>query len=176
MMSPEDIFHYIYAVLHAPAYREKYAEFLKSDFPRIPFTVDPDLFKKLAMIGGKLMALHLLKSPDLDPPACHFDGEGNNRVEKGRTAGLRYHAEEQRVYINAEQHFAPVPAEVWNYQIGGYQVCEKWLKDRQERRLELDDILTYCRIVTALGQTITLQQEVDALYPQVEEDLLTIEL
>ena len=172
--TPEAIFHYIYAVLYAPTYRTKYAEFLKSDFPRIPFTADYALFNKLATIGEKLVALHLLKSPDLDPPACRFEGEGDSRIEKGRTTGLRYNTEEERVYINAEQHFAPVPAEVWNYQIGGYQVCEKWLKDRRERRLGLDDILTYCRIVTALSQTIALQEEIDALYPSVEEKLLTI--
>ncbi len=172
--TPETIFHYIYAVLYAPAYRDKYVEFLKSDFPRIPFTADYGLFKKLATIGEKLVALHLLKSPDLNPPACRFEGEGDNRVEKSRKAGLRYEAAEERVYINAEQYFAPVPAAVWNYQIGGYQVCDKWLKDRQERRLDLDDILDYCRIVTALGQTIALQAEVDTLYPLVEEELLTV--
>lgn len=175
IMPPETIFHYIYAVLYAPAYRSKYAEFLKSDFPRLPFTADFELFSKLAKIGEKLVALHLLKSPDLNPPACRFEGEGDNRVEKSRTAGLRYEAEEDRVYINATQYFAPVPETIWNYQIGGYQICEKWLKDRQERRLELDDILTYCRIVTALCQTIELQDEANTLYPLVEEKLLTIE-
>ncbi|MGB3976561.1 MAG: type ISP restriction/modification enzyme [bacterium] len=172
--TPEAIFHYIYAVLYAPTYRTKYAEFLKSDFPRIPFTTDYALFNKLAAIGEKLVALHLLKSPDLNTPACRFEGEGDSRIEKGRTTGLRYNTEEERVYINAEKYFAPVPAEVWNYQIGGYQVCEKWLKDRREQRLGLDDILTYCRIVTALGQTIALQKEIDALYPSIEEKLLTI--
>ncbi len=86
---PEAIFHYVYAVLYAPAYRMKYAEFLKMDFPRIPFTSDAKLFKKLAALGEKLVALHLLNSPDLNPPACRFEGDGNNRVEK---TGLRYAA------------------------------------------------------------------------------------
>lgn len=167
--TPEDIFHYIYAVLYAPTYRTKYAEFLKSDFPRIPFTADAKLFEKLAALGEKLVALHLLKSPELDPPACRFEGIGDNRVEKDRKTGLRYDAREERVYINAEQYFAPAPEAVWTYQIGGYQVCEKWLKDRRERRLDLDEIRTYCRIVTALGRTIDLQKEIDALYPEVEE-------
>jgi len=172
--TPEEVFHYIYAVLYAPAYRTKYAEFLKSDFPRIPFTADAKLFKKLATLGEKLVGLHLLKSRDLDPPACRFEGEGNNRVEKDRKTGLRYDADKKRVWINATQHFAPVPEAVWTYQIGGYQVCEKWLKDRKERRLELDDIRTYCRIVTALGRTIGLQAEIDALYPSAEEDTVSI--
>ncbi|MGI6356958.1 MAG: N-6 DNA methylase [Lentisphaerae bacterium] len=169
--TPEAIFHYVYAVLYAPAYRTKYAEFLKMDFPRVPFTSDAELFNKLSALGEKLVALHLLKSPDLNPPACRFEGDGNNRVEK---TGLRYADDEERVYINAAQYFAPVPAAAWAYQIGGYQVCEKWLKDRQERRLELDDITTYCRIVTALGLTMELQQQVDGLYAEVEKEIVTI--
>jgi hypothetical protein len=173
--SPEDIFHYIYAVLYAPAYRTKYAEFLRMDFPRIPFTSDSKLFGKVAALGEKLAGLHLLKSPDLDPPACRFEGEGDGRVGKDRKTGLRYDAAQQRVYINAAQHFAPVPEAVWTYRVGGYQVCEKWLKDRKGRRLELDDIRTYCRIVTALARTIEIQQKVDALYPDAERSTLSID-
>lgn len=172
--TPEEIFHYVYAVLYAPAYRTKYAEFLKTDFPHIPFTADATLFRKLAALGEKLVALHLLNSPDLNPPACHFEGEGDGRVGKDRKGGLRYDADRQCVYINATQHFAPVQEAVWTYQVGGYQVCEKWLKDRKERHLELDDVRTYCRIVTALGRTIGLQSEIDKLYPAVEKDTLAV--
>jgi len=170
--APEAIFHYCYAVLYSPAYRTKYAEFLRMDFPRIPFTADAKLFRKLAALGERLVALHLLQSPDLDPPACRFEGEGNNCVGKDRKAGLRYDADGERVYINAAQHFAPVPEAVWSYQVGGYQVCEKWLKDRKERGLELDDIRTYCRIVTALARTMELQQELDGLYPEAEKEIV----
>ena len=166
--APEEVFNYIYAVLHAPSYRTKYAEFLKADFPRVPFTKDLKLFGRLAALGARLTALHLLKSPELDPPACRFEGEGDGRVSKDNANGLRYAAGEGRVYINAAQHFAPVPEAVWAYRVGGYQVCEKWLKDRKERRLELAEIQTYCRIVTALGRTIGLQGEIDALYPATE--------
>lgn len=172
--TPEDIFNYIYAVLYATAYRTKYAEFLRMDFPRIPFTSNTKLFKRLAELGEKLVALHLLKSPELDPPACRFEGEGDGRVCKDRKNGLRYDAAEERVYINSAQHFAPVPESVWNYQVGGYQVCEKWLKDRKERRLELDDIRTYCRIVTALARTIELQQQIDAFYSEAERDTVAL--
>jgi predicted helicase len=172
--APEEIVHYIYAVLYAPAYREKYAEFLRMDFPRVPFTSDAKLFQKLAALGARLTALHLLTSPELDPPACRFEGEGDSRIGKGKSAGLRYEAKEQCVYINATQYFAPVAEAVWSYQVGGYQVCEKWLKDRQERRLELDDIRTYCRIVTALGCTLVIQTELDALYPGVEKSVVAI--
>jgi len=172
--APEEIFHYIYAVLYAPAYREKYAEFLRMDFPRVPFTADANLFRELAALGARLTTLHLLTSPELDPPACRFDGEGDSRVGKGRDAGLRYEAGEQRVYINVTQYFAPVTEVVWFYQVGGYQVCQKWLKDRQERRLELDDIRTYCRIVTALGLTLDIQKQLDLLYPDVEKNVVAI--
>jgi hypothetical protein len=172
--SPEEIFHYIYAVLYAPAYRQKYSEFLRMDFPRVPFTSDVRLFGQLVALGERLTALHLLTSPELDPPACRFEGEGDSRIGKGRKAGFRYEPGEQRAYINATQYFAPVAEAVWRYQVGGYQVCEKWLKDRQERRLELDDIRTYCRIVTALGCTLVIQTEIDALYPGVEKNVVAI--
>jgi hypothetical protein len=174
--TPESIFHYVYAVLYAPAYRTKYAEFLKMDFPRIPFTADASLFAKLGSLGTRLVALHLLNSPELDPPHCRFDGTGSGIVEKNRRTGLRYDTESERVYINPDQYFGPVTEAVWNYRIGGYQVSEKWLKDRKERRLDLDDIRTYCRIITALGITIDIQQQLDALYPEIENNLLAVEL
>jgi len=172
--TPEEIFHYVYAVLYAPAYREKYAEFLRMDFPRVPFTADVGLFAELAALGARLTALHLLKSPELDPPACRFEGRGDNIIAKGRKTGLRYEAGKERVYINATQYFAPVSEALWTYQVGGYQVCEKWLKDRQERHLEHGDIQTYCRIATALKLTLGIQQEINALYPRAESETVTL--
>jgi predicted helicase len=166
--SPEEIFHYVYSVLYAPAYLEKYAEFLRMDFPRIPFAADAALFNELAELG----ALHLLTSPALDSPSCRFKGQGDGRIAKDKKVGLRFEPEKQRVYINATQYFAPVPEAVWSYQVGGYQVCEKWLKDRIGRRLALDDIRTYCRIVTALGGTLVIQTEIDALYQAVENTVV----
>jgi len=96
-------------------------------------------------------------------------------VQTGKK-GLRYDTNAQRVYINEEQFFEGVPAEVWEYPIGGYQVCHKWLKDRKDRKLALEEIKTYCRIVTALEKTIQIQAEIDTLYPQVEKTLLPIHL
>ena len=174
--TPEAIFHYVYGVLYAPTWRERYAEFLRIDFPRVPFTADADLFAGVAARGERLTELHLLRSAELDRPAARFEGDGDGVVAKGRKAGLRYDPDEQRVTINASQHFAPVPQAVWDYRVGGYQVCEKWLKDRRERRLGVDGIKTYCRIVTALGLTIAVQAELDGLYPGIEESLLEIEL
>lgn len=173
--SPEEIFSYIYAVFYAPAYREKYAEFLKMDFPRIPFTSNTDLFKEMARLGKRLVLLHLLKSSELDPPICRFEGKGDGKVSKGQKDGLHYETREERVYINPTQYFGPVPEEVWSYKVGGYYVCEKWLKDRRERHLDLDDIRTYCRIVTALSRTIEIQKEIDTLYPAVEADTIIFE-
>lgn len=169
--TPEQVFYYIYAVLYAPAYRERYEDFLRLDFPRIPFTSEAELFSTLAALGEKLAALHLLQSPELDPPACRFEGQGDGSVRK-----LSYDPQTEQLSINPTQYFAPVPLEVWNYTIGGYQVCEKWLKDRKNRQLSLDEIRTYCRIVTALAHTIKIQEEIDELYPRVEQATLLDEL
>lgn len=169
--TPEQVFYYIYAVLYAPAYRERYEDFLRLDFPRIPFASEAELFSTLAALGEKLAALHLLKSPDLDPPVCRFEGSGDGSVRK-----LSYDSQTERLSINPTQYFAPVPLEVWDYTIGGYQVCEKWLKDRKNRQLSLDEIRTYCRIVTALAHTIKIQEEIDELYQRVEQATLLDEL
>ena len=171
---PEMIFHYIYAVLHAPTYREKYAQFLRIDFPRVPFTKDRALFARLATLGKRLADLHLLKSPELDPPTCRFEGQGDAVVARTKAKGFCYNPQEQRRYINKTQYFGPIPPEVDEYLVGGYQVCEKWLKDRKDRRLNLDDIRTYCRIVTALNVTLAIQQRIDALYPDAEKNLLDV--
>ncbi|MDD8019562.1 MAG: N-6 DNA methylase [Acidobacteriota bacterium] len=162
---PEEIFYYLYAVLYSNTYRSKYAEFLKMDFPRIPFTSDVRLFKQIAALGKRLADLHLLKANELETPIARFQGHGNGRVEK-----VIY--KEGRVYINQSQHFEPVPPEVWSYQIGGYQVCSKWLKDRKGRILSLDEIKKYCQIVTALKITIDVQQQIDDLYPSIEQAVI----
>jgi len=172
---PEVIFHYIYATLYSNIYRESYSEFLRTDFPRIPFTSDRDLFNDLAALGKRLVDLHLLHSDELDPPIARFEGDGDGIVKTGKN-GLRYDPKTERVYINKFQYFKGIPPQVWEYQIGGYQVCHKWLKDRKDRHLSLDEIKTYCRIVTALSKTIEVQEEIDKLYPVVEENLLVIKL
>ena len=161
--SPEQIFFYIYAVLYSNIYRTKYAEFLKIDFPRIPFPKDYKLFIKMGDYGKRLVDLHLLKSPEINPPIAKFQGKGDNKVEK-----LRY--ESARLFINENQYFEGIEPEVFEYKIGGYQVCEKWLKDRKERKLSLDDIKHYCNIVTAIKKTIEIQKVIENIYPKVEDD------
>ena len=88
--------------------------------------------------------------------------------------GFRYDPDVQRVYVNKTQYFGPVPPEVQDYRIGGYQVCDKWLKDRKDRRLDLDDIRTYCRMVTAIAATLSIQDEIDNLYPETEKGVVLI--
>ena len=164
----------MYAILYANNYREKYAESLKIDFPSIPFTSDFELFQSIAELGQKLVELHLLCSEELDTPLARFQGEGDGRVTRTKGQGLRYEPKEERVYINKTQYFSPVLLELWEYQVGGYQVLEKWLKDRRDRKLTLEEIKTYCRVVTAIQCTITLQEEIDASYPEVEKELLEV--
>ncbi len=174
-ISPKAVFYYVYVTLYSNVYRGTYAKFLHTDFPRIPFTKDSELFEKLAALGKRLVDLHLLRSDELDPPIAKFEGSGDEIVHTGKN-GLRYVPETERVYINENQYFEGAPPEVWEYQIGGYQVCHKWLKDRKDRHLSLDEIKTYCHIVTALSKTIEIQKEIDKLYPAVEENLLSIQL
>ena len=169
------VFQYIYAILYSNVYREKYTEFLRTGFPQIPFTSDRDLFHDLAALGKRLVDLHLLRSDELDPPIAKFNGSGEGKVQTGKN-GLRYDTKTERVYINESQYFEGITPRVWEYQIGGYQVCHKWLKDRKDRRLNLDEIKIYCRIATALSKTIEVQEEIDKLYPAVEENLLVIKL
>lgn len=169
--TPENIFYYIYAVLYSPKYRKKYAEFLKTDFPRVPFTSDKKVFKELAEYGEVLTEMHLMKSKKLLKPIAKCEGKGDFKVEK-----VRYDEKEKRVYINADQYFTGVAPEVWDYHIGGYQVPEKWLKDRKGRTLSSDDIRHYCLVITVLEKTIEIQAELDPLFDAVEKDVIRIDL
>lgn len=163
--TPEQIFYYIYAVLYSNTYRDKYAEFLKTDFPRIPFTREQKLFIDLGQWGKKLADTHLLKAPELEQTFARFEGQGDSRVEKVKYA-------EELVWINDRQYFSAITPEIWAYQVGGYQVMNKWLKDRKGRALTLQDIRHYIRIARALQLTIDYQHQIDALYPQVEFTLI----
>ncbi|MHC1740320.1 MAG: type ISP restriction/modification enzyme [Anaerolineaceae bacterium] len=155
---PEDVFYYTYAVFHSPTYRTRYAEFLKIDFPRLPLTSNKAMFARLVALGKELVELHLLKSAALENFITSYPVRGENRVEKvAYTNGS--------VYINPQQYFGGVPAEVWNFKIGGYQVCDKWLKDRKGRTLSADEISHYQRVVVALKETIRLMAEVDQTIP-----------
>lgn len=155
-LTPEDIFHYAYAVFHSPGYRSRYAEFLKIDFPRLPLTGNLELFRALARLGGELTALHLLESPRLNQPITEWVGGRNPEVEKVSWS-------RDTVWVDKAQTagFRGVREEVWHFHIGGYQVCEKWLKDRKGRTLSKDEIAHYHQIVVALSETIRIMAEID---------------
>lgn len=150
--TPEQIFDYIYGVLHTPSYREKYKEFLKIDFPRIPYPENKEEFERVVFIGNKLRKLHLME--EIPPQATSFDIEGDNAVSE-----IRF--EKEKVYINKTQYFANVPELAWNFYIGGYQPAQKWLKDRKNRTLTYDDISHYRKIIAILIETHKLMQNLD---------------
>jgi hypothetical protein len=164
-LKPDDIFHYIYAVFHSPGYRTRYAEFLKIDFPRLPLTGSLELFRKLAQLGSELTALHLLESPRLDRPMTTFIGDSREVVKVGwvnNTVWLDAGGKKAETRPGTSG-FQGVTEAVWNFHIGGYQVCEKWLKDRKGRTLSEEDIAHYHKIVVALSETIRLMAEIDAV-------------
>jgi len=165
--TPEEIFYYIYGILYSNVYRSKYAEFLKIDFPKVPFTRNYELFNTIGKYGSKLVDLHLMRSAELDNPIAKLQGSGDYQVKKPK-----YNEKEKRVYINDDQYFEGIEREVWEYQIGGYQVLDKWLKDRKGQKLSLDDIKHYCRIATALKKTIEIQRDIDNIYLDIEKDTI----
>lgn len=161
------ILDYCYSLLHSNEYRRKYVGFLKKAFPKIPLISNLALFEKLTSYGRRLIDLHLLESPELESSIARYPIAGNNEVKK-----LSYEDRNCRIYINKDQYFEGVPVQVWKYMIGGYQVCEKWLKDRKGRTLTHGDILHYLKVVTAIAETIKIQEEIDTLYPLVEESAI----
>jgi predicted helicase len=165
--APIDIVDCIYAVLHSPTYREKYKEFLKIDFPRVPYPQDADTFWKLVKLGGEIRELHLLESPKVEQYITTYPIAGSNEITRSLTTkdiGFELTDEANkigRVWINDEQYFDKVPLVAWEFYIGGYQPAQKWLKDRKNRKLEFDDILHYQKIIVALTETERLMREVD---------------
>ena len=177
-LGPEDVFYYIYAVLHSAIYRERYDQFLRADFPRVPLTDDIELFRPLADLGRQLKDVHLMESPNLHQTQVSFPVVGDNVIEKGHPkyiapgdvpTGEKCPVEQGRVYISKTasrsgkqgQYFEGIPPDVWDFRIGGYQPLDKWLKDRRGRSLSFDDLVHYCRIAAALTETIRLMSEVD---------------
>ena len=161
---PEDAFHYIYAVLHSPEYRRRYADFLKSDFPRIPLPQDRAVFTKLTKLGAQLTALHLMEAEGSNKPT--FPIEGNYRVERVRYVPSAGNSE-GRVYINGRQFFDGVSHQTWGFTIGGYRPAEKWLKDRKGRTLSYDDVEWYRRVCAVLSETPRLMACIDEVTAKV---------
>ena len=165
--APIDILDYIYAVLHSPAYREKYKEFLKIDFPRVPYPKDATTFWQLVKLGGEIRQIHLLESPKVENYITTYPKGGDNTIttKVGKKDWELFDEEKQlgRIWINEEQYFDNIPLTAWEFYIGGYQPAQKWLKDRKERTLEFDDILHYQKIIVALSETDRLMKEIDKI-------------
>jgi predicted helicase len=154
--APIDLLDYIYAVLHSPTYRTKYKEFLKIDFPRVPYPKDKDTFRQLVKLGGELRQIHLLESPVVETFITTFPIDGSGEVTK-----IKY--EENKVWMNESQYFNNVPEVAWEFYIGGYQPAQKWLKDRKGRSLGFDDIMHYQKIIVALTETERIMKEIDRI-------------
>ena len=165
--SPEDLFDYIYAVLHSKSYRETYKEFLKIDFPKVPFDVKKEEFFELVKLWRELRSFHLMVHEDLIPKnfITQYPMDGNNEVEK-----IKYILDETeenniwKVFINDEQYFDWVPKNVWEFYIGGYQPAQKWLKDRKARELNYEDILHYSKIILCLKETVRIMEEIENIF------------
>lgn len=165
--SPIDLLDYIYSVLHSPTYRQKYKEFLKIDFPRIPYPKDKDTFRALVKLGGELRRLHLLESEALENLITSYPVDGDNIVTRKIVSKdwELYDTENQlgRIWINDEQYFDQIPLTAWEFYIGGYQPAQKWLKDRKQRKLNYDDILHYQKIIVALTETDRIMHDIDKI-------------
>lgn len=153
VIPPEELLAYIYAVLHSPSYRERYKEFLKVDFPRIPLPTSESEFVRLAQIGQQLIDLHMMRKTQSWKCDTTFPEPGSQQIDM-----LKW--KDKQIWINKQQYFGNVPEEVWNFYIGGYQPAQKWLKDRKGQTLVFDDIKHYLYIIHALAETIKLMQKI----------------
>ncbi len=165
--APIDILDYIYAVLHSPTYREKYKEFLKIDFPKIPYPQGIETFRQLVKLGCELRQIHLLESPKVNEFITSYPKGGDNRVTTkiGKKDWELFNLEKKlgRIWINDEQYFDNIPLVAWEFYIGGYQPAQKWLKDRKERTLNYEDVLHYQKIIVALMETNRLMLAIDEI-------------
>lgn len=166
-VSPEEIIFYVYAILYSPLYRNMYSEFLKTDFPRIPFTYDPEVFEEMARLGERLKDLHLLRSEELEDSTVRFQGTGDDIIRF-----RRYDPDQKRLYINKDKYFENLDPEVWHYQIGGYQVLDKYIKDRKDQ--PLTDPRHIIRIATALARTLEIQSKIDESFPRINRNYLVL--
>ncbi|MDR0332448.1 MAG: DNA methyltransferase [Dysgonamonadaceae bacterium] len=153
---PIDLLDYIYAVLYSPTYRERYKEFLKIDFPRVPYPQNAEQFWAFVKLGATLRKLHLMENVETGQGIATYPINGNNEIDKPIF-------KDNKVYINETQYFDNVPAEVWNFYIGGYQPAQKWLKDRKGRVLGFEDILHYQKIICVLKETGEVMEEIDKI-------------
>ncbi len=161
--APIDLLDYIYAVLHSPSYRETYKEFLKIDFPRVPYPKNSTTFWQLVALGGELRQTHLLEACPATRMDIGLQGTPINYPISGNNVISKLKFEAGKVYINETQYFENVPELAWNFYIGGYQPAQKWLKDRKGRALNHEDIVHYQKVIGALTNTYELMQAIDSI-------------
>ncbi len=176
--APIDILDYIYAVLHSPTYRDKYKEFLKIDFPRVPYPKNSETFWQLVKLGGEIRQIHLLESPKVEEYITGYPIDGDNSITTkiakkdweitGKISNLQGFENLEglakgRIWISETQYFENIPLVAWEFYIGGYQPAQKWLKDRKGRTLNFDDILHYQKIIVALTETDRIMKEIDKI-------------
>ena len=170
--APIDILDYIYAVLHSTKYREKYKEFLKIDFPKVPYPKDKNTFWELVKLGGEIRKIHLLESPKVEDYITTYPKDGSNKITTkiGKKDWELFDEENQlgRIWINDAQYFDNIPLTAWEFYIGGYRPAQKWLKDRKERTLDFEDILHYQKIIVALSETDRLMKAIDKVEIEVK--------
>ncbi|MDR0768334.1 MAG: hypothetical protein LBE71_00235 [Dysgonamonadaceae bacterium] len=158
----EKLFDYIYAVLHSPSYRERYKEFLKIDFPRIPYPENVEQFERLAAIGERLRKLHLMEDVAVSQNTANFPISGTNKIENSFPEKSNDYRD-NKVWINNTQYFDNVPQAAWEFYIGGYQPAQKWLKDRKGRKLDYDDVQHYQKMIAVLCETERIMKEISML-------------
>lgn len=168
--SPIEVFDYVYGVLHDPVYCEKYAEYLCRDFPRVPvinepeelrneysFFVSEELFREYVIVGEQLRSLHLM---DLKMPReLAFEPAVPNDMVIG---AVKYKSGILHLNSNTEIH--GIPQDVWDYQIGGYQVLSKWFKEHKGEELTIDSFNHIENVVGLLSETINLQEHLRGLH------------
>jgi predicted helicase len=157
----DDVFYYLYAVLSSPSYRARYADFVRVDFARVPLPGSAALFRELSDLGERLVAVQLSERSAVE--VARAPGRGSNVVERVSYRSAGAPGTRGAVAINSTQEFGDVPEAVWNFSIGGYQVCRKWLKDRKGRRLGEEDIAAYLSIVAIVAETMREMVEIDTI-------------
>jgi hypothetical protein len=167
-VSPTQAFSYLYAVVHSPTYRARYEELLKADFPRVPICNTVGLLHSLAKVGDELLSLHLMEASTLSKPIASFTGPPDPTVGRigwdGGNVWLDTPAKKKGMAAKSGTVGSRgVPEAVWNFRMGGYQVCEKWLEHREGRTLSAEDITHYQKVIVAISETIRLMNDIDEI-------------
>jgi len=168
VISPEDVFYYVYAILNSPGFQSDFEDLLHDDFPRIPFPSDYDSFLNMRILGERIVSLHLIEASDLLGLAnmsVNFPVSGSNSIERQYPI---FNSTENRVYINSTQYFEGVSQEMWNYGVGSYKPLEKWLDDRKRMILSSNDLEHYQKFATSINKILNELPKLDLLWTEIK--------